>query len=276
MQTFDFKSCVISNEIHLNQISGHFGINKKFKWEEPLVLEEKYLKGILSQPSGKMIYIFSFGSVVSINLTRHELNDIINYLKNIDVTLKNNTPFSYVEDFKMIVDENSNFEVNYDSIVVNNLENYHVYILSTILAKSVAFKKIEDNTNILLDEIENVIEFLDKGHLNLSDEKLAKLSAKILRFKYNTISYIMLLDKPNIAWVNEEAENFYMQLSELFELKDRYEKIHNKTEVLLDTTEVFSSLTHSKRGTKLEWMVIILILFELIIGVIDTFFRFTH
>jgi uncharacterized Rmd1/YagE family protein len=164
--------------------------------------------------------------------------------------------------------------LRYDSIIINKLNQYHMDIIATILAKSVALKKIEHDTDILLDEIENIIEYLDKGHLNLSDEQLAKLSAKVLRFKYNTISYIMLLEKPDIAWKIEEAFDFFNNLSELFEIKDRYEKIRNKTEVLLDITEVFSGLTHAKRGTRLEWMVIILILIELLMSVASTIFKY--
>jgi uncharacterized Rmd1/YagE family protein len=274
MQTYDFRSSVISIEINLSKIAGHFGIDKKFKWEEPLILDEKQLKGIIPQPQNKFIYVFHFGSIAFINLTIHEAKDIINYLKKIDKNLKTDTSFGYIEDFRLLVNEEAEFELRYDSIIINKLNQYHMDIIATILAKSVALKKIEHDTDILLDEIENIIEYLDKGHLNLSDEQLAKLSAKVLRFKYNTISYIMLLEKPDIAWKIEEAFDFFNNLSELFEIKDRYEKIRNKTEVLLDITEVFSGLTHAKRGTRLEWMVIILILIELLMSVASTIFKY--
>lgn len=269
MNTFEFKSTLIGPEINLKEIALHFGINKKFKWEEPLILNESYLKGLLPQPMGKYVYIFNFGSIVCINLTFHEIKDIVIYLKRIDKNLKETSQFGYVEDFKLIVNENSQPEINYDSVIVDTQEEHHLDIISTILAKSVALKKIEIDTDILLDEIENIMVFLDKGHLNLSDDKLAKMSGKILRFKYTTLSNIMVLDKPDIAWKNEAAEDFFMDLSDLFELKDRYEKIRHKTEVLLDITEVFSSLTHAKRGNRLEWAVIILILIEIVMAVVE-------
>lgn len=269
MNTYDFKSSVVSTEFNIGQISSHFGVNKKLKWEEPFILNENFLKGILPHPAGKYVYIFHFGSIVTINLTFHELKDVVQYLKKIDKNLKDNVPFNYIEDFKLIVDESVEFEVNYNSIVVNSLEEHHLNMVATILAKSVALKKIEVDTDILLDEIEKVIGLLDKGHLNLSDNQLAKMSGKVLRFKYNTLSYIMLLEKPDVAWKNESAEELFLHLSDLFELKDRYEKIRHKTEVLLDITEVFSSLTHAKRGNRLEWAVIILILIELILAVSD-------
>ncbi|CDF58702.1 protein of unknown function DUF155 [Thermobrachium celere DSM 8682] len=173
----------------------------------------------------------------------------------------------------MVVDNRiKEMELSYDSIKVNSLKPYYMEIVATVLAKSVALKKIEVDIDNLLDEIENIIVYLDNGKLHLSDNHLAKMSAKVLRFKYNTISYIMLLDKPDIAWKLEDAEEFFLTLSDFYELKDRYEKIRHKTEVLLDITEVFTSLTHAKRGTKLEWMVILLFIIEIIMSILEKIF----
>jgi required for meiotic nuclear division protein 1 len=281
MEVYDFKSTAASPEINLTEVAKHFVINKKFKWEEPLVLDENYLKGIIPHPENKSAYLFYFGSIVSVNLTLHEIKDIITYLKNIDKNLLPHANLGYIEEYKLEINENMNiesmedydFELNYDSIVVKSLEKYHMTILATILAKSVALRKIETDIDILLDELENVMNFLDEGRLKLSDKGLAKMSAKVLRFKYNSLSNLMLLEKPDVAWKKEEAEQFFASLTELFELRDRYERLRHKTEVLMDITEVFSSLTHAKRGNKLEWMVIILIAIELILSIIDKVFR---
>lgn len=281
MQIYEFKSCVISAEINLADIARHFVINKKYKWEEPLILDENYLQGILPHPENKFAYIFHFGSIVSVNLTLHEIKDVIAYLKNIDKNLNPNPNLGYIEEYKLEINENLDteaiqdvdFELNYDSLVVKNLEIFHMGILATILAKSVALKKIEVDSDTLLDELENIMNFLDKGQLKLSDKNLSKMSGKVLRFKYSTLSNLMLLEKPDVAWRKEEAEQLFVGLTELFELKDRYDRLRHKTEVLLDITEVFASLTHAKRGNKLEWMVIILIFIELILSFVDKIFK---
>jgi hypothetical protein len=62
MNVYEFKSTVVCSEIDLNEMATHFGINKKFKWVEPLVLTEENLKGIIPQPQDKIIYIYHFGS----------------------------------------------------------------------------------------------------------------------------------------------------------------------------------------------------------------------
>lgn len=278
MQVFDFKSTVVCSEIDLNALASHFGINKKYKWAEPLLLTEDNIRGIIPQSSGKFLYIFYFGSLVFVNLSFPEIQDIINYLKNIDSDIGNGVPFKYSEVFKLEVLDNfkaegaegKNFEIRYNYCTAGVLKSYYLDIIATIIAKSVALENVEYNIDNLMDDIEDVIVFLDKGRLNLSDKQLAKMSGKVLRYKYNTISSLMLLDKPDVAWNFEDAEDFYLELSTLFEMKDRYDKITHKSEILLDITEVFTGLTHSKRDNKLEWMVIILIAIELVFFGIET------
>lgn len=277
MQVFDFKSTVVTNEIDLNAIAAHFGINKKYKWAEPLLLTEENIRGIIPHPAGKFLYIYYFGSLVFVNLSFPEIQDIINYLVKIDKDIGDGVPFKYSEDFKLEVvddfkteEEGKNFEIRYNYCVTGKLKNYYLDIIATVIAKSVALESVEYNIDNLLDEIEDIIVFLDKGRLDLSDKQLAKMSGKVLRFKYNTISSLMLLDKPDVGWKFEDAEDFFLELSILFEMNDRYEKIRHKSDTLLDITEVFTGLTHSKRGNRLEWMVIILIAVELVLFGIET------
>lgn len=278
MNVFEFKSTAVCTEIDLNNIAVHFGINKKFKWMEPLILDEASLKGIIPKPDGKMVYIFHFGSLVFINLSYPEMQDIISYLKGMDRDIGNIAPFKYSEEFRLEIRDGfihegsiaSNFEVNYNYTTVGKLNGYYIDIISTVLAKSAALENIEIDIDALLDRVEDLIEFLDKGRLDLNDKQLAKMSGKVLRFRYNTISYLMLLDKPDVAWKIEDAEEFFTSHSELFELKGRYETIIKKSETLLGITEVFSGLTHSRRGTRLELAVIILIAIELLLFGIET------
>lgn len=273
MQSWSFKSLVISNEINLNKIAAHFGINTKFKWEDPLVLHENALKGLVKEVENKWVYVYYLGAMVFINMEHHEIMDIINYIKNIEDSLKNNNPDNFIDEYKLEISSEYEYMLYNDLMTSNEFAPYYLDILALVLAKSTALRKIENDTDKLLDSIEDVINYLDTGKFNMSDAQIAKTSAKVLRFKYHTISNLMLLDKPKAAWDNEDIENFFMQVTDLFDFKERYSKITRKSEVLQDITEVFATLSHEKRGTKLEIMVIILILFELIVAVIEFIFR---
>lgn len=274
MQGWLFKSLVLCNEINLNAIAPHFGINRKFKWEDPLVLSDRKLSGILRDTENKWVYVYYFGALVFINMEFHEIQDIIKYIKSVDPNLKNNIPNEYIDEYRLEVDTKYDYSLYNDLMTSNEFMPYYLDILSLVLAKSTSLRKIETDIDKLLDGIENIINYLDKGKFNMSDREISKVSAKVLRFKYNTISYLMLLDKPKSAWDNEDIENFFIQVVSLFDLEERYKKITHKTGILQDITDVFTSLSHEKRGTKLEIMVIILILFELIISIIEFIFKF--
>ncbi len=272
MENWNFIAAAFSNDINLNTISSHFGINKKFKWEDPLVLSGNRLNGILKVPENKTVYIYHYGSIVFINMEYHEMQDFIKYLQEIDENLKNDeVSKEFIDEYKLEVSKDYEYALYNDLMTANTFVPYYLDILALILSKSIALHKVEVSIDKLLDSIENVINYLDKGKFSMSDLQIYKTSAKILRYKYNTISYLMLLDKPKSAWDNEDIEKFFSEVSSLFEIDDRYKKISHKSEILQDITTVFNSLYHESRGTKLEIMVIILILFELILGIVQLF-----
>jgi len=271
VESATFTAFVVAKEINLNTLAKHFGMNKKYRWEEPFILNENNLSGIIGDLTNKSVYIFYFGTIVFINFVHHEAMDVLKYLNKIEKNILSNHPPTFQDDFKLFIKPDEEPSVNYNNLSAALFEDYYLEIISTILAKSVALEKIESDINLLFDDIEDIVDFLDKGRLNISDQRLAKTSGMILQHKFSSISYIMLLDKPDITWVNEKAGNLYSELSELFELDERFEVVRQKSETLMDITQAFTGLTHATRGTRLEWMIIILIAFEIILSLLENY-----
>ena len=117
--------------------------------------------------------------------------------------------------------------------------------------------------------MENLIGRLSQGKFNIPDRNLAILASSILNFKYKSIAHVMVLDKPDITWENPDADRLYSIMANLFELKQRYMEIKHKSETLLDITGVITGLSHAKRATRLEWIIIILIAIEICIYILD-------
>lgn len=273
MPSAHFKAAALTGEISLDKIAAHFGIHRKFRWEDSLLLGETALKGVVRDPAGKAARIFSFGSVVFVNCQHHEIMDIIRYLGQIDRSLAGVSRLDYADDYRIDIDAAAEPAVNNDFLVTPAEESYHREIVATVLAKSVALERTEIATDALLDEIEDIVALLGQGRLTVSDEQLAKMAARILGFRLSTLSYIMLLDKPDITWVNEAAGGLYNELAALFELTDRYENARHKTETLMDITTAFAGLAHAKRGNRLEWAIILLIALDIVLSLIDKFLK---
>lgn len=270
MKKYLLKASFVAKEISLPLISYDFNINKKFKWEEPLILEPSMLEKIIDNAENKKAFIFHFGSIVTFNMSDDEMKLLIKYLSSLDQGIITNSVYS--EAFDVIIDSSSSLSLTHNSLITNDLKDFHLSILATVLSKSIALEKIEYDIDILSDDVEKIIELLDKGILKLKDESLSKISAKVLRNKYHTLSYITLLEKPDITWENEEAEKLFIKSSDLFELEDRYDVIKHKSEVLLDIIETFSDLSRAKKLSRLEWIVIIFIIIQFIFIIYDRLF----
>ncbi|MDM5326614.1 RMD1 family protein [Neobacillus sp. CF12] len=274
MRDLTFKAFAITNEIDLNKIAVHCGIPKKFTWEEPLILRGDILKSILLRnvDETQMVLIFSFGSIVFINHTSpNEITTLLNYLYSFEQDIDVNSAARYSDDYSLHVKETETIELTDEYVVVPEYESYYPELISTVLAKSVALEKTEEQLGQINDKLETMIDRLEKGKLRIGNKELARTTAKIIRHEYNTLAYIMILDKPDITWTSSTAGEFYDRMLEFFELNDRYKILKSKTEILYNIMDGFSTISHSIRGLFVEWIIVILILFEIVLSLLGIF-----
>ncbi|WP_407314361.1 RMD1 family protein [Desulfosporosinus sp. SB140] len=271
MNDLKFKAFAVTNEIDLNKIAVECNIRKKYTWEEPLLLQDQVLRTIIGEEPGddEKILIFSFGSIVFINSTKQHTEALMRYLKSIKSDIEIGRYERFQEDYVLHPVEGEDVEFTDRYVQIPNMALFHPQLISIVIAKSVALERIEEQLGKILDDIESKIDNLEKGKLNIGNKDLAKTTSRIVRHEYNTIAYIMILDKPDITWINSDAADFYEKMSEFFELNDRYEVIKSKTEILKSIIDGFSSISHSIRGLFVEWVIVLLIVVELVLMVLD-------
>lgn len=270
MNLMTFKAFAITHEIDLNKIAIRCGIPKKFTWEEPLTLKSSILQSILNKEVDElqMVLVFSFGSVVFINCSQSdEIKNFLNYLRSFepDIDLKNID--RYTDDYSLHINESDKIELTDEYVIVPEYAHFYPELISTVLAKSVALEKTEEQLGQIHDRLETMIDRLEKGKLRIGNKELARTTAKILRHEYNTLAYIMILDKPDITWASSDANDFYDKMIDFFELNDRYKILKSKTESLYNIMDGFSTISHSIRGLFVEWIVVILIVIEILLTV---------
>lgn len=265
MIKYYFSAYALTKEFDLNAIAQSFHINKKYKWEDYLTLNSDQLEDILGDSEDKFVHIYSFGSIVFINFSAGEMTTFIKLMEDNFNSTTNPFSLKYIDEYQLDIVDNAELEVSNDHAVIPAANSKYIDIISLVLARSVALDKIEEGISKVTDKVEDIINYLETGKLNVRDKSLSKLIAEILGFKYTTISYIMILDKPDITWDYIDIDDFYYKLVELFELDDRFDQMKNKLGMLMDITEVFTTLMHENRSTRLEWMIIILIAIEIII-----------
>jgi uncharacterized Rmd1/YagE family protein len=274
-----FRAYAVTNEIDLNKIAARCGIPKKYTWEEPLILQGGPLEEILGYAPAplEMILIFAFGSVVLINTKPTAEKPVFEYLKTVKPELDIKSYELYSDDYELresgepLTTAAEALTFTDQFAVVPHFETYHLELISIVIAKSVALEKTEAQMEKILDRLEGMIDRLETAKFKLSDRELATTTAKIIRHEYNTIAYIMILDKPDITWANSDAGLFYDRMADFFELSDRYEILKQKTDILNVIIDNFASISHSIRGFFVEWLIVVLILAEIILMIVDLF-----
>ncbi len=271
MNDLIFKTYAVTNEIDLNKIAEECNIKKKYTWEEPLILHQDILERIIKEKSeeDEKILVFSFGSIVFVNSTITHTEIFMRYLKNIKPDINIDHYNTFQDDYALHHVEGEEIEFTDSFVQIPNMELFYSELISIVIAKSVALERIENQLSKILDDLEIKIDNLEKGKLNIGNKELAKTTSRIVRHEYNTIAYIMILDKPDITWINSDAAFFYERMSEFFELNDRYEIIKSKTEILKNIIDGLGSISNSIRGLFVEWVIVLLIVAEVVLMLLD-------
>ncbi len=262
---YSFTAFAIGGVLDLNRLALQLGIDRKYRWEEPMRLNPVTFTP--SNPSDVVwVYLYYFGGVVFLNCRDDIVARCIEGLKQHLFQLKEQPQLPFREDYELLINPTAEPSITNDCAIMPLFNQDLLEIICFVIAKSVALERIEEDVDSVFDEVGGMIARLGHGVLELSDKQLAKLASSVLAFKYKSIAHIMVLDKPEITWDNEEADRFYLFISNLFELTPRYQEIKHKSETLLDITDVFSGLSHARRSARLEWIIIILIAFEIIMA----------
>ncbi|MGO4270002.1 RMD1 family protein [Paenibacillus sp. TAF58] len=272
MKDITFKAMAVTNEIDLNKIAIHCGIPKKYTWEQPLILKGEILKSILRKEFDdiQQVLVFSFGSVVFVNHTHmDEITGFLKFIQSFEPNVELQPAERYTDEYRLHIEEIDRMELTDKYVMVAEYESFYPELISTVLAKSVALEKIEEQLGKIHDSLEIMIDRLEKGKLRVGNKELARTTAKIVRHEYNTLAYIMILDKPDLTWTNSTASEFYDGMMNFFELNDRYKILKSKTDILYHILEGFSNISHSIRGLFVEWIVVVLIVIEVVLTILQ-------
>ncbi|MBJ6724306.1 RMD1 family protein [Geomonas sp. Red875] len=234
-----------------------------------MVLDPATMKPAAERAETGQVYLYNFGGVVFLDCPDPVIASFALRMSAVIDAFREFAAVRHQDRYSLRIGAGKAQEISNEGASVPRFDSAFVDIVAFVLAKSVALERIEDQVDKVFDEMEGLIARLRDGNLNLPLKRLAKSAAEILNFKYRSIAYVMILDKPEITWDNQEADRFYVTMANLFELNQRYLEIRHKSETLLDITDVFSTLSHARRGFQLEMIIIVLIVIEIVIYVLE-------
>ena len=140
-------------------------------------------------------------------------------------------------------------------------------------SQSVALNRYAVITEDILIETNKHTSYLEnKGKLDISGYKLKRFIGKVLNIKNKISENLYIFDSPEITWENEQLNKLNLELKQTFELTDRYRLIHDRIEIIKENLDLFKDIMDHKESNRLELIIIILIVIEVVDLIITKLF----
>jgi uncharacterized Rmd1/YagE family protein len=148
----------------------------------------------------------------------------------------------------------------------------HVLVVADILAKSVALARYEREIAQVFDTIEPAaLAMADTGRIPRARGPLLKLIGSALLAQHRFVGRIAVAEKPDVLWDHPVLERLYARLEDEYEIVERGTLLNGKLTVIGTVAETFTDMIDTARSTRLEILIVVLILAELVIAAVQLF-----
>lgn len=145
----------------------------------------------------------------------------------------------------------------------------HVLVLADILAKSIALARYEREIAAVFDTIEPAAATLAvSGRIPSARKALLQLIGSALLAQHRVSGRIAFAEKPDVLWDHPGLERFYARLEDEYEIIERGTLLNGKVQVIASAAQTFTDMMDTARSVRLEVLIVILILAELIIAAV--------
>ncbi|XP_013116771.2 required for meiotic nuclear division protein 1 homolog [Stomoxys calcitrans] len=259
---------------------------KKFFSTDNLGLEQDVLYVTAKYQVGEEdrdIFFFREGSVVMWNFNDIEINNVLSflrmfekepYLKPLVRSESEVMPYTYIPASAIDVEGDivSSADVEparafFQSgkfFLTSGEDNFFSkYTFSNALSTSIKLGIWEATLDRYIDSMEFLTNDMKKGRrIRISRAEVLRKTGELLALRHVINLSSDLLDTPDFYWDREELEALYLQVCNYFSISRRTKVMNEKINHCVELAELISHNLNEAHNTRLEWMIIILIMIE--------------
>ncbi len=202
------------------------------------------------------VYVKDFGSVVFINIPKAIVSSVMSDLskENKSVEMQENT---------IVIDAQSELQVEFDTITIPSSDAELMHIIALNLAQSSALHRYQSITDDLLEETRQFSIHLEQtGKVKLSRKQVAKYIGRTMNLRNRIAENLYIFEAPPLAWTDVRLSELDTKLSEELDFENRYRGIQMSLNVIRENHDFYTEILQHKHSSMLEWIIILLILFE--------------
>ena len=203
-----------------------------------------------------------------LTLIAEEKKEILNALSLLNISLDSQNLIT--QDYPIHINPQLDtlFEVTNEAITLREASILNLNVIALAISQSVGLEHYEKRLNTLFLQSRRIVESIHTFSISRRSH-LMQFAKRLALTRHDMVSNLLLLDKPNILWDNEDAETLYIRLAFILELNDRHEIALSKLSQIKEDVMLVMDIINHKKSEFLEWIIIILIGVEIVMGVID-------
>jgi uncharacterized Rmd1/YagE family protein len=157
-------------------------------------------------------------------------------------------------------------------VEIPDLSAARFLVIADILAKSVSLARDEGKLGGVFDIIEPfAAQLARRGRAPWNRRSMLKLIGQALLAQHRISGRIAVEEKPDVLWDHPSLERLYARLENEYELKERAKTVTQKLNVIVETGQVLTDIFDVDRATRLEAVIVLLILAETLITLLQIF-----
>jgi uncharacterized Rmd1/YagE family protein len=160
-----------------------------------------------------------------------------------------------------------------DHIEIESADPILVFSLSQGMAQSIKLASFETNALTTINNTSYIPKSLaENGNIRLGRRDIAKIRGQLFLTKSDIILNYDLLDTPDFFWEYPEYEDYYRIAAKYLEISPRTEVLSKKLETIHELFEMLADEQKHRHSSRLEWIIIWLIAFEIGMTIFDKIF----
>lgn len=215
-------------------------------------------------PDGTTAIAYDFGAVVFFDGVEAREKTV----KEIAARLEAEPHPPLTEEMTIEVREGATTEVRFDRVVVADLTPSVMGVVGLLLAQSAAMDYYAEDVDDIVERTGRITRDLaTRGRLRGRVRELIRFIGSCIQTKNGVIETLALFDKPDVTWEVEVIDKLWVGLRQVLEMDDRFRALEYKLRMIQDNLVLLVDLSRQRHTFWLEFAVMALILFEVLVMV---------
>lgn len=246
---------------------------EKFKPEIYKNIEKRYkcnnIKDaiIIDIKDEQQIILFKYGVFICWNIKFEDLKFFLDFIKDFQI---NDFQKPIIEELNYTFD--NEFKINLDTIYLDDSSSIFKIAISQAISQNIKLQQFEEELQTSIDNNSNIpLQLSTTGKIKLTKKEISKKIGELFLVKSKINLHYDLLDTPEFFWEYPQYENQYEKIVKYLDIKSRVEVLNKKVEIIQELLHVLGDEQKHKYSSFLEWIIIILITFEIILNLKEYF-----